>query len=124
MPQLSSSVAVRSSPWVESVQVVGAVVTTGTNLPVSPACKIPTRHANTIVGLVQNNCATTVTVRLRLYAAGGLLQHNGTTTGIAAGNTGTILYDSTTEPIADYAELIVTHAGAGGTIDVSLFARS
>ena len=125
MPQLSSSQAVKSTPVVTMVQALGAAVGSGVTLAtVSPTVTLPTRHATSIVGLVQNNCASQITVRLRLWSAGRVLFHNGAATNIAAGATGTILYANVTEPILDFAELLVTHAGAGGTLDVALYARS
>lgn len=124
MPQVSSSQLVKSTPYVAMVQQIGAAVATGTLQSVTPTVVLPTRHATSIVGLVTNNCAGSISVRLRLWSAGRVLFHNGAATTIAAGATGQILYANVTEPILDFAELVVTNAGAAGTLDVCLYARS
>lgn len=123
MPQLSSTVAVRSSPVVASAQQSSAAYAIATRGTLTPAVAVPTKHASNMNLLITNNGSASITAYLRDYALGGLQYHDTAGVTVPAGTTRVLLVDVTTEFIGDWAEVIVT-ATAAGTVYASLFARS
>lgn len=123
MPQISSSVAVRSTPVVASAQELDAAYAIATRGTLTPSVAVPTKHASNLNLLITNNGSASITAYLRNTALGGQQYHDTAGVTVPAGTTRILLVDVTTEFIGDWSEVIVTGTAAG-TVHASLFARS
>ena len=123
MPQLSSTVAVKSTTVVTSAQQLSAAYAIATRGTLTPSVAVPTKHASNLNLLVTNNGSASITVYLRNSALGGQHYHDTAGQTVPAGTSRVLLVDVTTEFIGDWSEVIVTGTVAG-TVNASLFARS
>jgi hypothetical protein len=123
MPQLSSTVAVKSTTVVTSAQQLSAAYAIAVRGTLTPAVAVPTKHATNLVLLITNNGTASINAYLRNYALGGSHYHDTASVTVPAGATRPLLISVTTEFIGDWSEVIVTGTVAG-TVKASLFARS
>ena len=122
MSELASGVVAVSTPLTSSVLTVAETVLDGTNDVVGG--KAPTNHARALHLIATSD--RQVSVSIRRFSAGGIMQQTSTPVVIAAGATGVqVLRDVNGDWIGDYAQVVVANAsGLDATVSFQLIARS